>query len=457
MIFSLNGISVPHRKNTVGKTAERMPAPKSVTIPMSMHIGAPATPVVKVGDKVKVGSLIAEATGFVSVPIHSSVSGTVKKLIEILTSSGKMTPAIVIESDGEMALDERISAPSVSSAEELIEAVRASGIVGLGGAGFPTHVKLRADMSGIDYLIVNGAECEPYITSDTLTMTERCEDMANGIRAIQKHLGIKSVIFGIEANKKRAVECVSAMAQNLDGVSVKVLPSVYPQGGEKVLVYHTTGRVIKVGKLPADVGCIVLNCTTLAAIGKYLADGIPLVEKCITVDGGAVASPMNVIAPVGTSMEDVFAFCGGLTSSPAKLVYGGPMMGVTVPDITAPILKNTNAILALTEREARLPKTTNCIRCGSCTNTCPFGIAPAGIEKALRKKDADRIEALEVDACMECGCCSFVCPANRPLVQSNKLAKQFLREVRAKEALEKARVAEEMAEKNEVKEEGGNG
>ena len=457
MIFSLSGISVPHRKNTVGKTAERMPAPKSVTIPMSMHIGAPATPVVKVGDKVKVGSLLAEAQGLISVPVHSSVSGTVKKLTEILTSSGKMTPAIVIESDGEMALDESISAPSVSSAEELIEAVRASGIVGLGGAGFPTHVKLRADMSGIDYLIVNGAECEPYITSDTLTMTERCEDMANAIRAIQKYLGIKSVIFGIEANKKRAVECVSAMAQSLDGVSVKVLPSVYPQGGEKVLVYHTTGRVIKVGKLPADVGCIVLNCTTLAAIGKYLADGIPLVEKCITVDGGAVASPMNVIASVGTSMEDVFAFCGGLTSSPAKLVYGGPMMGVTVPDITAPILKNTNAILALTEREARLPKTTNCIRCGSCTNTCPFGIAPAGIEKALRKKDADRIEALEVNACMECGCCSFVCPANRPLVQSNKLAKQFLREVRAKEALEKARVAEEMAEKNEVKEEGDNG
>ena len=214
---------------------------------------------------------------------------------------------------------------------------------------------------------------------------------------------------------------------------VKVLPAVYPQGGEKVLVYHTTGETIPAWKLPIDVGCVVINCTTLAAIGTYLKTGMPLVEKCVTVDGGAVKEPKNVLVPIGTSMADVFDFCGGLTAEPAKVVYGGPMMGITVPDTGAPILKNTNAILALTAKETKLPRTTACIRCGACTNTCPFGLAPAAIAKAYKDKDAVALEALSVNACMECGCCSFVCPANRPLVQTNKLSKVFLKEEKAKE------------------------
>jgi electron transport complex protein RnfC len=407
---------------------------KYVTIPMSMHIGAPATPVVKVGDLVKVGSLIAEASGFVSAPIHASVSGKVVKISDVLISSGNTVPAITIESDGEMSPCDDMRAPSVNSREELIEAIKNSGVVGLGGAGFPTHVKFNVDPSRIEELVINGAECEPYITSDSLTMTDRVDDMEYAFITFQKYLGIKRIVIGIESNKKSAITSMNALASRMSGVEVKVLPQVYPQGGEKVLVYHTVKKVIPAGKLPIDVGCIVCNCTTVAAIGAYLKTGMPLVEKCLTVDGGAVKSPQNVIAPIGTSMEDVFAFCGGLSGTPYKILYGGPMMGITVPDLTAPVLKNTNAILALTQKEAKLPKTTNCIRCGSCTNACPFGIDPAAIARAYAKKDAEALEDLCVNTCMECGCCSFICPANRPLVQTNKLSKLFLREEKAKEA-----------------------
>ena len=217
-------------------------------------------------------------------------------------------------------------------------------------------------------------------------------------------------------------------------VSVKSLPAVYPQGGEKVLIYNTTGRKVETGKLPIDVGCIVLNCTTLAAIGTYLRTGMPLVEKCVTVDGKAVKNPGNVIVPIGTMLSDVFEFCGGFTQDPAKIVYGGPMMGITVPDADCAILKNTNAILALTKKEAALPKTTACIRCGSCVNTCPFGLSPVSISEAYEAKDVEALAELSVNTCMECGCCSFMCPANRPLVQMNKLSKQFLREEQMKEA-----------------------
>ena len=436
MAFSLHGVHVPHRKNTAKLAPVPMSAPKSVTIPMSMHIGAPAKPVVKAGDLVSVGTLIAEAGGFVSAPIYASVSGKVTKIAEYLQSNGTTVPAVVIESDGEMTPAEGLIPPVVNSRESLLEAIKQSGVVGLGGAGFPTHVKFAVEPDRIEYLIINGAECEPYITSDTRTMLDRVDDMMTALRAIADHFGIKNVVIGIEANKKEAITSMRMMAAALRNhctVTVKVLPSVYPQGGEKVLIYHTVGRAVPMGKLPIDVGCVVVNCTTLAAIGEYLTTGMPLVQKCVTVDGGAVKEPKNVIVPIGTAMADVFDFCGGLTEAPDKVIYGGPMMGITVPDTTAPILKNTNAILALTKKETKLPKTTNCIRCGACLNTCPFGLAPAAIARAYDKKDAVALDELKVNACMECGCCSFVCPANRPLVQTNKLAKQFLKEEKAKE------------------------
>ena len=417
-------------------TPVRMPAPETVTIPMSMHIGAPAKPVVKVGDLVKVGTLIAEAGGFVSAPIYASVSGKVTKITDYLLSSGTTTPAVIIASDGEMTPDETLTPPTVDSRETLLEAIQKSGVVGLGGAGFPTHVKLNADPTRIEYLVINGAECEPYVTSDTRTMLERGEDMVCAFEALKTHLGISRIVVGIEDNKKKAIRAMKSLKKQVGEnckYTVKSLPAVYPQGGEKVLIYHTTGKRVPIGKLPIDVGCIVINVTTLAALGAYLRTGMPLVEKCVTVDGGAVKEPKNVIVPIGTSMADVFAFCGGLKKEPVKVVYGGPMMGITVPDTTAPILKNTNAILALTKKETKTPATTPCIRCGSCTNACPFGLAPAAIAKAYEQKDVVKLEALSVMGCMECGCCSFVCPANRPLVQTNKLSKIMIRENQAKE------------------------
>lgn len=434
MSFFLNGVHVPHRKHTADMTAVRMDAPSSVTLPMSMHIGAPARPIVKVGDLVKVGTPIAEAGGAVSSPIFATVSGKVTKISDILLSSGATVPAVTIESDGEMAEDETLCPPVVNSAEDLVEAIRMSGVVGLGGAGFPTYVKFRVDPSRIEELIINGAECEPYITSDSLTMSERTADMEYALLAMKKYFGIKRIVIGIEKNKKRAIMAMQDMAKRVDGTEVCVLPAVYPQGGEKVLVYHTVKKVIPADKLPIDVGCIVCNCTTIAAIGSYLKCGMPLVKKCVTVDGACVKEPKNVIVPIGTAIEDVFAFCGGFTSAPEKVLYGGPMMGVAIWDIRSPILKNTNAILALDEKEAKLPKTTACIRCGTCTNSCPFGLAPASIMAAYKKKDTELLRKLSVGTCMECGCCSFNCPANRPLVQTNKLAKALLREEKAKEA-----------------------
>ena len=428
MSFFLHGVHVPHRKNTADQGATRITAPATVTVPMSQHIGAPAKPVVKVGDTVSVGTKIADAGGFVSAPIHASVSGKVAKIIDFKLTSGNVVPAVIIESDGLMTPDETLTAPAVDSRESLLAAIRDSGVVGLGGAGFPTHVKWSADPSQMEDLIINGAECEPYITSDSYTMTDRADDMEYAIRTLQQYFPLKRVIIGIESNKKSAIAAMQAMAAKMENVSVAVLPQVYPQGGEKVLVYHTTKKVIPSGKLPIDVGCIVCNCTTIAAIGTYLKTGMPLTEKCVTVDGGCVAEPKNVLVPIGTSLEDVFAFCGGLSDQPAKVLYGGPMMGITVPDLTAPVLKNTNAVLALTHREAKLPKTTACIRCGACTNVCPFGLAPADILLAYKKKDTDKLKELNVDNCMLCGSCAFNCPANRPLVQTNSLSKQLLRE-----------------------------
>lgn len=431
MAFSLHGVKVPHRKNTAESTPVRMSA-SEVTILTSMHIGKPSTPVVKVGDEVKVGTLIAEQSGFVSSNIYSSVSGKVTKIQDTLISNGSFVPAIIIASDGEMTADESIKAPEINSKEALIEAIRLSGLVGLGGAGFPTYVKFNTDKK-IEHLVINGAECEPYITSDTRTMIDRVDDMALAIEYLLKYFDIDNVIIGIERNKKAAIVKMQEMAKKFSNVQVKVISSMYPQGGEKVLVYHTTGKVIGNGQLPIDVGTVVINCTTVATIGSYIRTGMPLVEKCVTVDGGAVKEPKNVIAPIGTALKDVFDFCGGFKEEPEKVLYGGPMMGIAVPSLDVPVLKQTNAIIALTKKEAKLPKSTNCIRCGACVNNCPFGINPPNITKAFKNNDIDGMKQAGAELCMECGCCSFNCPANRPIVQTNKLAKAAIREAAMKE------------------------
>ncbi len=427
MRMKLHGVHAPSRKNTAELTALRLPVPKTVEIPMSMHIGAPAIPVVKPGEAVKVGQLIGQAGGYVSAPIYASVSGTVKKIGQTVTSGGKLMETVVIESDGKQEALEGIHPPKLDTMQDFLDAVRASGLVGLGGAGFPTVVKLTVkNLEQVKAIIINGAECEPYITSDTRTMLDRSLEVMEGARLVQKFLQVKRVIFAIEDNKPFCVRTYRKLVEDELGMEVCALPSLYPQGGEKVLIYNTMGQIVPEGKLPLDVGAIVLNCTTLANIAHYCQTGMPLVEKCITVDGSAVRKPKNVIVPIGMKIGDVFEACGGFREEPKKVLYGGPMMGIAVPDLEQPILKNTNAILAMTAADAALPTASACIRCGKCIAHCPLNLMPCELETAYNTGNMERLAALKANLCMECGCCSYGCPAHRPLVQTNKLAKAKL-------------------------------
>ena len=433
-LFMLKGAHVPHRKNTAQMAAVKMPAPKSVTIPVVMHIGAPAVPAVKVGDHVDIGDVIATAGGFVSAPIHASVSGTVKKIDAILVSSGNNVNAITIESDGKMTVSDAVKPPKLETFEDFINAVRDSGLVGLGGAGFPTAVKLKIDdLSRIKAVVINGAECEPYITSDTRTMLDDAEWMKEGFALLEKFLKVKNIIIGIEKNKPECIAKMNELAAADPCLTVKPLPSLYPQGGEKVRIYHTTGAVVPEGKLPLDAGAVVMNCTTLACLAKYCKTGMPLVEKCVTVDGGAINEPKNVIVPIGTSIKDLIDFAGGFKEEPGKILYGGPMMGIAVPNTDCPILKNTNAIIALNQKESQPKKQTACIRCGNCVSHCPLHLDPVSISKAYRDGNCEELKRLKVNLCMECGCCAFVCPTGQPLVQRNKLSKAMLRNYKPQE------------------------
>lgn len=424
----LHGAKVPHKKNTAESKPVKIPVSKTVVIPMSMHIGKQARVTVKKGDNVKVGTLLGEQDGFISAPVHSSVSGTVAKIDEITMSSGLKVPAVVIETDGLQQKDDAVKPPEVKDFDSFINAVKNSGIVGLGGAGFPTFVKLNVkELEKIDAVIINGAECEPYITSDTRTMLDKTDYIFKAIDAIKKYMGVKRFIIGVENNKPQCVKRLSEYSKDDSLVEVRPLPAVYPQGGEKVLVYNTMKRIIPKGGLPLDVGVIVINVTTLAFIGEYLETGMPLVEKCVTVDGSAVKEPKNVIAPIGTPISDLLESAGGLKSEPYKIIYGGPMMGISVPSGDAPVLKMTNAVIAMDKKEAVPPKTTACINCGKCLNHCPFKLDPRAIARAYKTGSEEDLEKLCVDLCMECGCCSYVCPAKRPLVQTNKLAKSMLR------------------------------
>ena len=433
MLFKkLHGVHVKHCKNTARLAPQRIPTPKNLYIPMAMHIGAPAKIVVKAGDNVKVGTLIGEYGVGLSSPVYSSVSGTVKKIDEIVMIAGNHVPTVFIESDGNQTLDDSIAPFCVNTKEEFLDALRKSGIVGLGGAGFPTPIKLNADNSKVDTLIINGAECEPYITSDTRTMLDRADEVAEGIALVCKFLEINRVIIGIEKNKPECIASMRKATNGMSGVKVMSLPSIYPQGGEKVLAYHTTGRVVPQGKLPLDVGLIVMNCTTAATIAQFIKTGIPLVEKCVTIDGSAVNEPKNLIVPIGTPASALIEYCGGFKEAPTKVLYGGPMMGTSLADMTSPILKQTNAVIFMGKKEATPPIVTPCIKCGACLNSCPFSLDPIAISKAYKANEPEMLEKLNVDVCMECGCCSYVCPAKRNIVQRNKMAKNMLRDYKIK-------------------------
>ena len=323
-----------------------------------------------------------------------------KKVDSMLLSNGGTCMAVTIESDGLNEKDENLKAPELTDFDSFIQAVRNSGIVGLGGAGFPTSVKMKVDPAKVDYILINGAECEPYITSDTHTMRDNPQRIRAGLDALRRFFPETQIYIAIEDNKPEAIRIMREYSDSVEKCDVVVLPSSYPQGGEKVLIYNTTGRIVPEGKLPLDVGCIVLNTTTLAFIGKYLMTGEPLSSKHI----------------------------GGLKCEPAKALYGGPMMGMAMPDLDQPILKNTNAILIFDEKDAKIPEPTACIHCGRCIDTCPLHLMPTELEQACIKKDLKRLSELKVGLCMECGSCSFVCPAKRNLVESHKLAKQYLRE-----------------------------
>ena len=422
--------------------AVRMTPPATVAIPVAQHIGAPAKPVCKVGDEVFVGSVIAEADGFVSAPVHSSVSGKVKKIDTLLAANGRSAPLIIIESDGLMTPDPSIVPPTVTSFADLAAAARNAGLVGLGGAGFPTSVKLSPKNLGeIDTLVLNGAECEPYITSDTRTMIDDADYIKKGVELIKKYSEIKSVVIGIEKNKPECIKKLGEVFASDDSVTVAVLPTGYPQGAEKILIYNSIGRTVPEGGLPSDVGVIVMNVTTLAFLAKYIETGMPLVEKCVTVDGSAIAEPKNIIVPVGTSVEDVITAAGGYKCDPGKIMFGGPMMGIAVYDKAAPVSKNCNAIVAFSKEDSKPPKVNPCIHCGRCVSACPMGLNPTIYAKALNLDDAaeraERFDDAKINLCIECGSCSFVCPSKRPLVENNKLAKAELREYRAAEAKRK--------------------
>lgn len=407
-----------------------MPVPARVVIPMRQHLGAPCTPVVAAGDRVLVGQLIGECSGSFCAPVHSSVSGTVKSIDTILTSSGDNGQVVVIETDG---AQERvsISVPVVNSKADFIEAVKASGLVGLGGAGFPTWVKLNLrDDQKAEQLIVNAAECEPYITSDYREMLENSEHIVAGISALKKWLSIEHIFISIEKNKPQAIELMQRLAGETHLFEVCVLPSKYPKGAEKVIIHDTVGKIVPEGKLPIDVGVLVMNVGSVGFLGGYLSDGMPLVQRRITVDGASIANRQNLSVPIGTSIADIAEFCGGFKDEPAKILMGGPMMGVALPDIDTPIIKNNNAVLFFNKAQANLQKTTMCIRCGKCVYTCPMRLSPVSLERAYEAHDAERLGKLKVNLCIECGCCSYVCPAKRPLVQSHRASKKLLKEIK---------------------------
>ncbi|PKM63381.1 MAG: electron transport complex subunit RsxC [Firmicutes bacterium HGW-Firmicutes-21] len=429
------GIHIPHNKNTALEQSVVMPPPQSVNIPMLQHIGAPCIPTVEVGQRVLAGQVVGDTSAFVSAPIHSSISGIVKEIGDVVLPSGVSVPSVVIQSDGLMEQIE-CNPPDVGTMEKFLEAVRASGLVGLGGAGFPAHVKLRIPPDReIDTLLINGAECEPYITSDNREILENSWSVMSGIYAIKELLGIRRVIIGVESNKPTAIKLLQSIADNeqhdpLDEIRVLTLKSDYPQGAEKMLVQACTGRRIPPGKLPSDVGCLVMNVTSVAFLAQYPKTGLPLIYKRITVDGSAIKNPQNVIVPIGTAITDVIEFCGGYSIPPRKLLFGGPMMGIALSDDSIPILKQTNAILAFGEKEAKLLEPKPCIRCGRCIDNCPMSLMPVILAAAADKKEKERMKKYDLISCIECGSCSYVCPTNRHLLQSLRLGKQLLKQTK---------------------------
>lgn len=397
-----------------------------LVFPMSQHIGAPAKPVVAKGDKVLVGQRIGEATGFISADVLSSVSGTVKAIEKKLTVAGAMIESVIVENDHEYSTIEGFGADrdyNKLSKEEIRKIIKEAGIVGLGGAGFPTHVKLTPkNEDGIDYVIVNGAECEPYLTSDYRLMLEEGEKIVNGLKIILKLFDNARGVIAIEDNKPEAISSFRELTSGEDRIEIRPLKTKYPQGGERQLVYVVTGRKLNSRKLPADVGCVVDNVDTVLSIYMAVAKSTPLIRKIITVTGDAVKEPANFNVRLGTCYKELCEAAGGFSTQPEKLISGGPMMGMAMFSVEVPVSKVTSSLLAIKKDEAAVTES-NCIRCARCVEGCPLQLMPFKLADASIHADEETFIKYDGLECCSCGCCSFVCPARRSLTQSIVQAK----------------------------------
>jgi Na+-translocating ferredoxin:NAD+ oxidoreductase subunit C len=428
--FPQGGIHPSDNKATCSMVVVPSAIPLQAIFPLSQHIGVPAKPVVVPGDKVKVGQLIAEAGGFVSANIHSSVSGTVKKIDDVLDVTGYKKLAIYIDVQGDEWLADidrssNLNTDMTLSADKITEKIKAAGLVGLGGAAFPTHVKLSVGKIPPEFLLINGAECEPYLTSDHRTMIECAPQVIVGVKLLMKCMNIKKAIIGVEANKQDAIDLLGQCAENEPGIEVVGLKMMYPQGGERQLVKALIGREISPPPrgLPIDVGAVVINISTAAAVYDAVQKNKPLVERIVTVAGKSVRSPGNFRVRFGTSIRQLVDAAGGLPENATKVTAGGPMMGRAFTDLDTPVTKGVSGIVIYTGQDGFRGPLTNCIRCGKCVSVCPLGLEPYLVAALSERSNFERAEEEKITNCCDCGCCAYICPANRPLVDYIKMGK----------------------------------
>ena len=426
-----------HKEPTASKAIRRLPPPEEVTIPLSQHLGAPAKALVEPKAEVSLGDKIGEPQGFVSAAVHASISGVVKAIRKVWAPpAGRRVPCIIIER--KEGMKEATFAPSPASLDEVTPediraAVAEAGIVGLGGAAFPSHVKLSppADKP-IDTVILNGCECEPYLTCDHRIMLERTEDAIFGLKAIMRAVGAHQAFIGVEDNKPDAIQTMQEICEEEENIEVAVLKTKYPQGGEKMLIEALLDREVPLGGLPMDVGALVHNVGTAVAIAECLRRSKPLVERVVTVAGSGVRVPANILVPIGTSLRDIIEACGGLTETTAQVVLGGPMMGFVQGTLDMPVVKGTCGILVF-ERDQVLPfEETPCIRCARCVDVCPVFILPAELVRFAENRDVQRLIEYDVMNCFECGCCAYVCPARIPLIHLLRLGKALVQAAKEK-------------------------
>lgn len=427
--FKIGGIHPPENKLSSNVKIEILPLPEVAYIPLGQHIGAPATPVVAKGDYVKVGDVIAKAAGFVSANIHSSVSGVVTGIDSIVDAGGYPRPTVVVKVEGDEWLEsidrDSVLVDTISlSSEEIVKRVSEMGVVGMGGATFPTNIKLVPPQGKkAEVLIINGVECEPYLTADERAMLERGEELCVGIRILMKALNVQRAIIGIEKNKPGAIEHLSTICSKYEGISVVPLKVKYPQGGEKQLIKATINREVPSGGLPIDVGAVVQNVGTALATYEAVQKSKPLVERIVTVTGQGISKPSNFLVRIGTPVSQLIEAAGGLPDGNVKIVSGGPMMGKALSSTGAPVTKGTSGVLILSNGNEKRPVASECIRCAKCVSVCPMGLQPFLLNKLATKRVFPLLEANRITDCIECGSCSYICPAGIPLLDTIRFGK----------------------------------